>query len=162
MRPQCNYVNPEIYLVDTPGILTPNIPNIEAGMRLSLCGCLPDHLVGEQYIVDYMLFWLNKHNSFSYVDIFGLTEPTDNVLSFLSHVAKKEKMVKASMFGMLGVNIPGVSTRYISGSKCTLIPEFTDLVTPAIAPTRVAFFILVVCILLTALMNVDLPVLGTP
>jgi hypothetical protein len=71
-----------------------------------------------------MLFWLNKHNSFSYVDIFGLTEPTDNVLSFLSHVAKKEKrhphklsFIPASMFGMLGVNIPGVSTRYISGSK---------------------------------------------
>lgn len=88
------HFDPEIFLVDTPGILTPTIPNIESGMRLSLCGCLPDHLVGEQYIVDYMLFWLNKHNFFSYVDVFELTEPTDNVLSFLSHVAKKEKMVK--------------------------------------------------------------------
>lgn len=88
------HFDPEIYLVDTPGILTPNIPNIETGMKLSLCGCLPDHLVGEHYIVDYMLFWLNKHGYFSYVDKFGLTEPTENVWALLSQVAKHGQMVK--------------------------------------------------------------------
>jgi len=27
-----------IYLLDTPGILTPNVPDIETGLRLALCG----------------------------------------------------------------------------------------------------------------------------
>ena len=30
--------NPLIYLLDTPGILTPNVPDIETGLRLALCG----------------------------------------------------------------------------------------------------------------------------
>lgn len=88
------HFDPDISLIDTPGILTPSIPNIEAGMRLSLCGCLTDYLVGEHYIVDYMLYWLNKHGHFSYLEKFELTKPTENVMSFLSHVAKKHKLVQ--------------------------------------------------------------------
>lgn len=88
------HFNPDMFLVDTPGILTPYIPNIDSGMRLSLCGCLPDHLVGEHYIVDYMLYWLNKQKRFSYIEKFELQEPTDNVMSFLSHIAKQQSMVK--------------------------------------------------------------------
>jgi hypothetical protein len=30
--------NPLIYLLDTPGILTPNVPDVETGLRLALCG----------------------------------------------------------------------------------------------------------------------------
>lgn len=84
--------NPDIYIFDTPGILTPSISDIESGMRLALCSCLSDHNVGEDYIVDYMLFWLNKNEEFSYVKYFGLEEPTENVTYFLAHVAKQNKM----------------------------------------------------------------------
>ena len=30
--------SPPVYIYDTPGILTPNIPDIESGMRLAVCG----------------------------------------------------------------------------------------------------------------------------
>ncbi|XP_076461792.1 mitochondrial GTPase 1-like [Babylonia areolata] len=82
--------NPPVYIVDTPGILTPKIPDIENGMRLALCSCVPDHLVGEENVVDYLLYWLNKRGHFGYVDFFGLSEPEDNVMVFLTKVAHNQ------------------------------------------------------------------------
>jgi ribosome biogenesis GTPase A len=79
--------NPPFYIVDTPGILTPSVPGLENGMRLALCSCVPDHLVGEENVVDYLLYWMNKRGNFSYVDLFGLEEPVDSVLMFLTKVA---------------------------------------------------------------------------
>jgi ribosome biogenesis GTPase A len=32
--------NPLVYLLDTPGILTPTVPDVETGLRLALCGKL--------------------------------------------------------------------------------------------------------------------------
>ena len=83
--------NPPVYIVDTPGILMPKVPDIENGMRLALCSCVPDHLVGEENMADYLLYWLNKRKNFSYVDVFGLDEPVDNVLVFLTKIALKDK-----------------------------------------------------------------------
>lgn len=87
--------NPPVFIVDTPGILTPKVTDVEKGMRLALCSCVPDHLVGEENIVDYMLFWFNKRGNFSYVDFFGIDEPSDSALVFLSKVAlKNNKMTR--------------------------------------------------------------------
>lgn len=85
--------DPEMYVVDTPGILNPRIPNIDAGMRLALCDCIPNHLLGQELIVDYLLYWFNKHENFSYVDHFELPKPTDDVMELLSTVAIKQKFV---------------------------------------------------------------------
>jgi len=76
--------NPLIYLLDTPGILTPNVPDIETGLRLALCACLQDHLVGVEIIADYLLYWLNKNSHFRYVEVMGLEEPTDNIGTVLT------------------------------------------------------------------------------
>lgn len=81
--------NPKIFVYDTPGVLAPEVKNISVGMKLALCSCLQDHLVGEDIIVDYMLFWLNRHQKFQYVTEFELKEPTDDILFLLNHVAKK-------------------------------------------------------------------------
>ncbi|XP_060066078.1 mitochondrial ribosome-associated GTPase 1-like [Ylistrum balloti] len=86
--------DPPIFLIDTPGILTPTVPNIHVGMKLALCGCMPDHYVGEEYIVDYMLYWMNKQQKFYYVKYFELQEPIDDVMPFLKHVALKKKLIK--------------------------------------------------------------------
>ncbi|KAF7265547.1 hypothetical protein GWI33_021002 [Rhynchophorus ferrugineus] len=37
--------NPLFYMLDTPGILTPKIADIETGLKLALCGTITDHLV---------------------------------------------------------------------------------------------------------------------
>lgn len=81
--------DPLVYLYDTPGILTPNITNIENGLKLALCNTLQDHLVGEIVIADYLLYWLNKHSKFTYVKTFGLDKPTDEIGEVLAHLSVK-------------------------------------------------------------------------
>lgn len=81
--------DPLIYLLDTPGVLMPNIKEMEMGLKLALCACFKDDIVGESNIADYLLYWLNKHENFSYVEFMGLTEPTDDILLCLLTYAKK-------------------------------------------------------------------------
>ncbi|KOB67268.1 Mitochondrial GTPase 1 [Operophtera brumata] len=61
---------------------------------LALCASLQDHLVGEEAIADYLLYWLNSHGKFQYVEYMGLDEP------YLVETAKT--MVKAFRKGELG------------------------------------------------------------
>lgn len=49
------------------------------GLKLALCASLQDHLVGEEAIADYLLYWLNSHGKFEYVDYMGLQEPCDDI-----------------------------------------------------------------------------------
>lgn len=87
--------DPPIYLLDTPGVLMPHIKDIEVGMKLALCSSFKDDIVGEENISDYLLFWLNKHKNFSYVDYMGLSEPTDDIiLALLSCARKLDKTIK--------------------------------------------------------------------
>lgn len=79
---------PLIYMYDTPGILTPRITNTDHGMKLALVSCLQDHTVGYQVIADYLLYWLNKNEHFSYVELMNLTAPTDSIEEVLLSVAR--------------------------------------------------------------------------
>ncbi|KAJ8936607.1 hypothetical protein NQ314_012222 [Rhamnusium bicolor] len=79
---------PLFYMLDTPGILTPNIVNIESGLKAALCATIQDHLVGEKIIADYLLFWLNRLQHLEYVNYFKLEKPVDNILEVLTHISK--------------------------------------------------------------------------
>ncbi|XP_030763416.1 mitochondrial GTPase 1 [Sitophilus oryzae] len=79
---------PLFYMLDTPGILTPNISDIEMGLKLALCGTIQDHLVGETIIADYLLYWLNNQNHFEYVEYFKMDKPNDDILEVLAHICK--------------------------------------------------------------------------
>ncbi|XP_015518870.2 mitochondrial GTPase 1 [Neodiprion lecontei] len=81
--------NPSVFLLDTPGVLTPNVPNAEAGLKLGLVSCLQDHLVGPEIMADYLLYWLNKQNKFDYVEKLGIPEPCDNIMEVLLLTATK-------------------------------------------------------------------------
>ncbi|XVF56169.1 hypothetical protein PTKIN_Ptkin06aG0095900 [Pterospermum kingtungense] len=54
---------PSIYVLDTPGVLVPSIPNIETGLKLALAGSVKDSVVGEDRIVQYLLAVLNTRGS---------------------------------------------------------------------------------------------------
>merc|ERR1711860_203987 len=88
--------DPLIYLVDTPGILIPNIKDVHVGMKLALCNTISEKQIGEQFIADYLLFTLNKLRNFSYVDEFGLQDPTDDIRQLLIHVAKSQNMLRTA------------------------------------------------------------------
>lgn len=85
---------PPIYVLDTPGIYTPYVKDITSGLKLASAGCLQDHLVGQEIIADYLLFWLNKQRKFQYVDILGLKNPNDNIMDVLAMVALKMGKIK--------------------------------------------------------------------
>lgn len=86
--------NPKIFMYDTPGILEPSVTDIEMGLKLALCASLQDHLVGEETIADYLLYWLNKHGKFQYVDYMGLMEPCDDINKVLLAGALKYNRIR--------------------------------------------------------------------
>ncbi|KAL3678093.1 hypothetical protein R1sor_021049 [Riccia sorocarpa] len=51
---------PSTYVLDTPGVLVPNIENIETGMKLALTGAVKDTVVGEERLARYLLSVLNS------------------------------------------------------------------------------------------------------
>lgn len=86
---------PKVFLLDTPGILQPSIKDTEQGMKLALCGCTQDHLVGDELIADYLLYRMNKIGNFKYVDLMGLEKPTDIIMEVLiAWALKNENMIK--------------------------------------------------------------------
>ncbi|XP_002533440.2 short integuments 2, mitochondrial [Ricinus communis] len=54
---------PSIYVLDTPGVLVPSIPNIETGLKLALAGSVKDSAVGEERIAQYLLAVLNTRGT---------------------------------------------------------------------------------------------------
>ncbi|KAF4322176.1 hypothetical protein BBO99_00002076 [Phytophthora kernoviae] len=80
---------PAVYVVDTPGVMLPNIPSAETGMRLALTGAIKDDVVGTELIADYMLFTLNQLKSTRYVDALKLPGPTDNIGELFQFVYKR-------------------------------------------------------------------------
>ncbi|KAH8407943.1 hypothetical protein KR222_004182, partial [Zaprionus bogoriensis] len=82
---------PPVYMIDTPGILQPSVTDDEMGMKLALVGCVPDHIVGEDLIADYLLYWLNAHRRYEYVQALGLRSgPNDNISAVLAEYAQNE------------------------------------------------------------------------
>lgn len=49
---------PTAFLMDTPGVMLPNVPNEQTGMRLSLTGAVKDSIVGEERLVRHLLLEL--------------------------------------------------------------------------------------------------------
>ncbi|XP_060967546.1 short integuments 2, mitochondrial [Cannabis sativa] len=54
---------PSIYVLDTPGVLVPSIPDIETGLKLALAGSVKDSVVGEERIAQYLLAVLNTRRT---------------------------------------------------------------------------------------------------
>ncbi|XP_015262686.1 PREDICTED: mitochondrial ribosome-associated GTPase 1, partial [Gekko japonicus] len=78
---------PLMFLLDTPGVLSPRIESVEIGLKLALCGTIRDHLVGEDVIADYLLYTLNRQQQFSYVERYKMTSPCDDVETLLKSIA---------------------------------------------------------------------------
>lgn len=98
---------PLMFLLDTPGVLAPRIESVETGLKLALCGTVLDHLVGEETMADYLLFTLNRHRRFGYVQHYGLGSACDSIERVLKSVAVKlGKTQKVKVFTGTGdVNV---------------------------------------------------------
>lgn len=54
---------PSIYVLDTPGVLVPSIPDIETGLKLAAAGSVKDSAVGEERITQFLLAVLNSRGT---------------------------------------------------------------------------------------------------
>nr|OQO31855.1 hypothetical protein B0A51_00861 [Rachicladosporium sp. CCFEE 5018] len=73
-----------VYLVDTPGVFIPYVPDAEAMLKLALCGSVKDTILPPTILADYLLYHLNKHYPKSYSDF---SPPTNDILALLSAIA---------------------------------------------------------------------------
>jgi len=83
--------NPPVYLFDTPGVLEPKFDkSVDATLRAALCATIKDEQVGWWNMADYLLWWMNKHENFSYVDFLQLDGPTDIIGDALATYCRKK------------------------------------------------------------------------
>lgn len=75
-----------LYLVDTPGVFMPYVPDVEAMLKLALCACVKDAIIPSTTLADYLLFHLNRVSPGLYSNYH---EPTNDVLSLLDAVGRK-------------------------------------------------------------------------
>ena len=75
-----------VYLVDTPGVFIPYVPNDEAMLKLALCGTVKDTVIPPTILADYLLFQFNKHYPSIYAEY---SVPTNDIVEFITSVAKR-------------------------------------------------------------------------
>ncbi|KAL2255271.1 hypothetical protein VTK26DRAFT_3705 [Humicola hyalothermophila] len=81
-----------VFVVDTPGVFVPYVPDPEAMLKLALVGCVRDGLVPRVALADYLLYRLNlvgPATRAGYVARFGMPAPTNDVHEFLAAVARR-------------------------------------------------------------------------
>lgn len=75
-----------VYLMDTPGVFVPYVPNAESMLKLALCGSVKDTIIAPTNLADYLLYQMNLYDPAIYGDY---AAPTNEIMEFLSAVAHK-------------------------------------------------------------------------
>lgn len=77
-----------VYLVDTPGVFVPFVPDAEAMMKLALVGSVKDTIIAPITLCDYLLYHINLQPGGEglYKEYCG---PTNDVVELLESVCKK-------------------------------------------------------------------------
>lgn len=74
-----------VYVLDTPGVFMPYVPDGTAMLKLALCGCVKDGVVPLATLADYLLFRANLVSPQLYA---RWAPPTNDVLALLAGVAR--------------------------------------------------------------------------
>jgi ribosome biogenesis GTPase A len=75
-----------VYLLDTPGVFIPYVPDSEAMMKLALVGSVKDTIIPPVMLADYLLYHLNLVDPGLYAEY---SPPTNDIIELLEAVAKK-------------------------------------------------------------------------
>ncbi|ETI20975.1 hypothetical protein G647_07318 [Cladophialophora carrionii CBS 160.54] len=80
-----------VYVLDTPGVFVPYVPDAESMLKLALCGSVKDTIIPPTTIADYLLYHLNLrdpklYNTFS--------EPSNDIFAVLEGLARKQGRLK--------------------------------------------------------------------
>lgn len=95
-----------VYVLDTPGVFMPYVPDAENMLKLALCGCVKDAVISPVTLVDYLLYQINLHDAQAYQ---RWSEPTNEVIPLLETFARK-----TGLLGKGGVpNLDGAALHFI-------------------------------------------------
>lgn len=75
-----------VYLLDTPGVFIPYVPDAEAMLKLALCGSVKDTIIPAFTLADYLLYHINSHSPEVYEHYHA---PTNDVMPLLEAIARK-------------------------------------------------------------------------
>ena len=74
-----------VYVLDTPGVFMPYVPDAENMLKLALCGCVKDSVISPITLADYLLYHINLRDEQLYQ---RWSEPTNEVASLLDRFAR--------------------------------------------------------------------------
>lgn len=75
-----------VYLVDTPGVFVPFVPDPDAMLKLALCGSVKDTIIPPTTLADYLLFHLNRVSPKLYKEY---SDPTNDINELLTGLCQK-------------------------------------------------------------------------
>ncbi|KAJ1803666.1 Mitochondrial GTPase 1, partial [Coemansia sp. RSA 2599] len=81
--------SPSVYLLDTPGVMMPHIPDPITAIKVALTGGIKDNIADESVLADYLLFRLNRCDHINYKEVLKINEPTDDINCLTSQLSKK-------------------------------------------------------------------------
>ncbi len=91
-------VNDDISLVDTPGVMTPKIDNLESALKLALVAAIKERLIDRSLIVEYLAYRLKKRDNQQLADYYGITESNDNFTELINEIGQKRgKLMKGGL-----------------------------------------------------------------
>lgn len=80
-----------VYVLDTPGVFVPYMPDAERMLKLALCGCVKDTIIPAVTLADYLLYYINLHDPQVYEK---WSEPTNEVMPLLTRFAHQAGLLK--------------------------------------------------------------------
>jgi len=80
-----------VYVLDTPGVFVPYVPDAESMLKLALCGNVKDTVIPPTTIADYLLYHLNLYDPSLYEPF---SEPSNDVYVVLEGLARKQGRLK--------------------------------------------------------------------
>ncbi|KAJ2033767.1 Mitochondrial GTPase 1 [Coemansia sp. RSA 376] len=80
---------PPVYLLDTPGVMMPHIPDTMTAIKVALTGGIKDNIADESVLADYLLFRLNRLDNINYCQTLGIERPTDDINELVDMLARK-------------------------------------------------------------------------
>ncbi|KKK18018.1 hypothetical protein ARAM_005628 [Aspergillus rambellii] len=75
-----------VYVLDTPGVFMPYVPDAENMLKLALCGCVKDSVISPVTLADYLLYHINLHDANAYQ---RWSPATNEVLPLLDRFARQ-------------------------------------------------------------------------
>jgi ribosome biogenesis GTPase A len=75
-----------VYLIDTPGVFVPYVPDAEGMLKLALVGSVKDTIIPPTTLADYLLYHINLNSPSLYS---SFCEPTNDIVQMLDALCQK-------------------------------------------------------------------------